>query len=94
MQNSSPGLRFISFKQEYLISPVVQIAFWSSLVGGVAGLLITALWLHGTRWEVVTAVAGGVSLLDAFILRYAYEIKRAVRELHGYFADACSGENQ
>lgn len=87
MQNSSPGLRFISFKREYLISPAVQIAFWSSLVGGVAGLVITALWLHGTRWETVTAVASGVSLLDAFILRYAFEIKQAIVGLYGLYPE-------
>jgi len=81
-------MKFFRFDSEYLARPFVLIAFWCSLVGGIAMIAMAALWLNGTRWEVATAAVGVFSLVDASLLRYGYEIKRTIIELHAYFSDA------
>lgn len=87
MQQIGPGTKFFRFDSEYLVRPAVIIAFWGSLIGGIVGLAITALWLHGTRWEVVGAAGSLFSLIDACLLRYGYEIKRTVVGLYALFPD-------
>lgn len=87
MQQIGPGTKFFRFDSEYLVSPSVKIAFWGSLIGGVVALAVTALWLHGTRWEVATAAAGVFSLVDAALLRYGYEIKRTIVGLYALFPE-------
>lgn len=92
MKQIGPGTKFFRFDSEYLARPAVIVAFWGSLIGGIAGLVITVLWLHGTRWEVVTAAASLFSLIDAALLRYGYEIKRTVVGLYALFPDDVSEE--
>lgn len=72
-------MRFLRFEREYLTKPYVTVAFWVSLAGGAALITVASLWLRGTRWEVACTVLGAFSLLDACLLRYAYEIKQAVK---------------
>jgi hypothetical protein len=71
---------FFRFQSEYLSIPKAIFAFWGSLIGGIVSLAL-ALWLHGTRWEVVCAAVGVFYLVDACLVRYLFEVKREITQV-------------
>jgi membrane protein implicated in regulation of membrane protease activity len=76
---------FVRFGSEYLASPKAIVAFWGSLIGGIVSLALAVL-LHGTRWEVACAAVGIVSLIDASLLRYLFEVKREIRKVNEWLS--------
>jgi hypothetical protein len=69
---------FFRADREYLEARRVQWYFVTDLVLG-AIALGAAMEFYGTKWSLLLAVVSVICLVDCVLLRYAYELKRAIK---------------
>ncbi len=69
---------FFRVSTEYLTEKRVKCYFWIDLLLGAAALG-AAMQLYGTKWSVMLAVVSVLCLIDCYMLRYFFEIKRAIQ---------------
>lgn len=69
---------FFRADREYLKGKRVQWYFITDLVMG-AIALGAAMEFYGTRWGLMFTVVSVICLVDCVLMRYAYELKRAIR---------------
>ncbi|MFH1829255.1 MAG: hypothetical protein ABH871_00565 [Pseudomonadota bacterium] len=69
---------FFRVNKEFLTQKRVRAFVWTDLIIGAIALGF-AIELHGCKWSIMFAVVSVVCLIDSSLMRYLYEIKRAVR---------------
>ncbi len=68
---------FFKINSKYLTEKRVKWYFWLDLIIGAIGIAV-AMEFHGTKWGVLGLVIGILGIIDAYMLRYFYEIKNRI----------------